>query len=124
LCVPEDANEMECTTRAKVELRWIAASTTDDDELACRFFKQALNRTHQTKAERSATNQKERGRSVNTNSPEQKQRLASAGESSRIAKRPYVKPEVRCEHVFETMALSCGKVHTTQSTCHFNRKTS
>lgn len=40
------------------------------------------------------------------------------------AKKPYVKPEVRRESVFETMALSCGKVSTTEGNCHFNRKVS
>jgi hypothetical protein len=40
------------------------------------------------------------------------------------AKKPYVKPEFRHEKVFETMALSCGKVQSTQSGCHYNRKTS
>jgi hypothetical protein len=40
------------------------------------------------------------------------------------AKKPYVKPEFRYEKVFETMALSCGKVWGTQGACHFNRHTS
>ena len=40
------------------------------------------------------------------------------------AKKPYVKPEFRHEKVFETMALTCGKVQTTQSSCAHNRKTS
>jgi hypothetical protein len=40
------------------------------------------------------------------------------------AKKPYTKPAVRYERVFETSALSCGKVQTTQSGCHQNRKTS
>jgi hypothetical protein len=48
---------------------------------------------------------------------------AAAGEKSGV-KKPYVKPEVRHERVFETMALSCGKVQSTESTCHMNRKTS
>jgi hypothetical protein len=61
---------------------------------------------------------------VNTNSTDQKQRLAPAGDLKRAARKPYVKPEVRHERVFETMALSCGKVQTTQASCHFNRKTS
>lgn len=39
-------------------------------------------------------------------------------------KRPYKKPEVRHERVFETMALSCGKVRATQAQCRFNRKRS
>jgi hypothetical protein len=60
---------------------------------------------------------------VNTNSTEQKQ-LATAGDSKRAAKKPYIKPEVRHERVFETMALSCGKVQTTEFSCHHNRKAS
>ena len=39
-------------------------------------------------------------------------------------KRPYKKPEVRHERVFETMALSCGKLRATQAQCRFNRKRS
>jgi len=39
-------------------------------------------------------------------------------------RKPYVKPEFRHEKVFETMALSCGKVQTTQGSCHSNRKNS
>jgi len=39
------------------------------------------------------------------------------------AKKPYVKPAFRFERVFETQALSCGKV-STQNQCHINRKTS
>jgi len=40
------------------------------------------------------------------------------------AKKPYRAPEVRFERIFETSALTCGKVQTTQSGCHQNRKTS
>jgi hypothetical protein len=40
------------------------------------------------------------------------------------AKKPYVKPEFRHEKVFETMALSCGKVGTTQAQCKSNRRMS
>ena len=40
------------------------------------------------------------------------------------AKKPYVKPEFRHEKVFETMALSCGKISSTQAQCHSNRKNS
>jgi hypothetical protein len=39
-------------------------------------------------------------------------------------KKAYVKPEFRHEKVFETMALSCGKVQTTQGACKYNRKSS
>jgi hypothetical protein len=40
------------------------------------------------------------------------------------AKKPYRKPEVRFESVFEVSALACGKVHATQGLCHFSRKAS
>ena len=39
-------------------------------------------------------------------------------------KKPYQKPAFRHERVFETQALSCGKVQTTQGQCHSNRKNS
>ena len=39
-------------------------------------------------------------------------------------KRPYHKPAVRYERVFEVRALTCGKTQTTQWSCHYNRKTS
>jgi len=42
----------------------------------------------------------------------------------RTGKKRYQKPAVRFERVFETSALSCGKVQTTQGACHSNRKTS
>lgn len=60
---------------------------------------------------------------MNTNSQDQKQRIAPA-DAKATAKKPYVKPAVRHERVFETMALSCGKVQSTQGACHFNKRTS
>jgi hypothetical protein len=45
-------------------------------------------------------------------------------ESRRARKKPYQKPEFRYEKVFETMALSCGKVTPTEFQCRFNRKNS
>lgn len=39
-------------------------------------------------------------------------------------KKPYQKPSFRFEKVFETMALSCGKIGPTQFQCRFNRKNS
>ncbi|MFN8628250.1 MAG: hypothetical protein U0587_20040 [Candidatus Binatia bacterium] len=39
-------------------------------------------------------------------------------------RKPYVKPSFQFEHTFETMALACGKVQSTQHSCHSNRKTS
>lgn len=40
------------------------------------------------------------------------------------AKKPYRKPEVRFEPVFEVSALACGKVFATQHGCRFSRKAS
>jgi len=39
-------------------------------------------------------------------------------------RKPYWKPAVRFERVFEVQALSCGKIQTTQAGCHYNRKAS
>jgi hypothetical protein len=50
--------------------------------------------------------------------------LVPSVEPERTAKRPYQKPAVRYERVFETTALTCGKVQTTQAGCHYNRRTS
>jgi hypothetical protein len=41
-----------------------------------------------------------------------------------IQKREYIKPTFRHETVFETMALSCGKIASTQLACNMQRKTS
>lgn len=46
------------------------------------------------------------------------------GDEKAREKRPYTKPEVRHERVFETMALACGKIRATQAQCRFNRKRS
>lgn len=40
------------------------------------------------------------------------------------AKKPYSKPAFRFEQVFETQALSCGKIGGTSTQCKLNRKTS
>lgn len=56
--------------------------------------------------------------------PEQTRRVTMAADGKSVVKKPYQKPEVRHERVFETMALACGKVHSTQGSCHFNRKNS
>lgn len=48
----------------------------------------------------------------------------ATAEGKRAVRKPYQKPEVRHERVFETMALSCGKVQGTQGPCHQNRKNS
>jgi hypothetical protein len=40
-------------------------------------------------------------------------------------KKPYNKPSFRFESVFETTALSCGKLDSsTQAACHMNHKNS
>jgi hypothetical protein len=46
------------------------------------------------------------------------------GVSSGKGKKPYKKPSYRYERVFETMALSCGKVGPTEFQCRFNRRNS
>jgi hypothetical protein len=56
------------------------------------------------------------------NESEEKNRIPGA--EAQRAKRPYQKPAIRRERVFETTALSCGKVQETQSSCAHNRKTS
>jgi hypothetical protein len=38
--------------------------------------------------------------------------------SSSPAKKPYVKPEVVSEPIYETMALACGKVPGQSSQCN------
>ena len=39
-------------------------------------------------------------------------------------KKPYDKPAFRFERVFETQALSCGKIGGTSTQCKLSRKTS
>jgi hypothetical protein len=45
-------------------------------------------------------------------------------DNEQAAKKTYQKPTVRYERVFETSALTCGKVQTTQGQCHLNQKLS
>lgn len=49
---------------------------------------------------------------------------AQQQEKEKRKKKPYNKPSFRFERVFETQALSCGKIGQHQPQCHFNRKTS
>lgn len=58
------------------------------------------------------------------NQSEETNRGTSAAELEHTVKKPYRKPAFRQERLFETSALSCGKVQSTQSGCHSNRKTS
>jgi hypothetical protein len=48
----------------------------------------------------------------------------SAAQSSHTAKKQYQDPAFQHERVFETMALSCGKVQATNFQCHFHRNAS
>lgn len=48
----------------------------------------------------------------------------TAPEKSVRKKRPYVAPAFRFEKVFETNALTCGKVISTQGSCKFILKNS
>lgn len=48
----------------------------------------------------------------------------SLEEARAVLRKPYQKPAVRYEKVFETSALSCGKVQTTQAQCHSHRSAS
>jgi hypothetical protein len=54
----------------------------------------------------------------------QKNRRPTGSEPASKPKRPYVKPDFQHEKVFETMALTCGKLGPTQAQCRFNRRTS
>jgi hypothetical protein len=51
-------------------------------------------------------------------------RHANLVEARQAVRKPYRKPAVRHERVFETSALTCGKIHATQSSCRFNRRAS
>lgn len=55
----------------------------------------------------------------NDQSPEK-----NVNEAAPRPKKPYHKPSFRYERVFETMALSCGKINPTEFQCRFNRKNS
>ncbi len=61
---------------------------------------------------------------VKESSTGQNQETPAAMKAASSAKKPYVKPTVRHERVFETMALSCGKVQSSQGSCRFNRRAS
>ena len=45
-------------------------------------------------------------------------------QTPRAPKKPYERPAFRFERVFETMALACGKISTTQSQCRSHLKNS
>ena len=52
--------------------------------------------------------------------PREKQLLVNAGKEKKL----YQKPAFRYERVFETLALSCGKIASTTFNCKSQRKTS
>jgi hypothetical protein len=56
--------------------------------------------------------------------PPQEEAVPRAESEPTRSRKPYQKPAFRFERVFETKALSCGKVSPTQSHCRFNRMTS
>jgi hypothetical protein len=56
--------------------------------------------------------------------PPREKAVARAESVPTRGRKPYRKPTFRFERVFETMALSCGKINSTQFACRFNRKTS
>lgn len=58
------------------------------------------------------------------NHPEEADRTAAKPEAELPTKKPYQKPAFRFERVFETRALACGKVSTTQGQCVHNLKSS
>jgi hypothetical protein len=45
-------------------------------------------------------------------------------ENSPRKKKPYQRPAFQHERVFETLALTCGKIGPTQGQCHSSRKNS
>jgi len=51
-------------------------------------------------------------------------RLQDAAVPAATPKKPYRKPALRRERVFETSALTCGKVQVIDQQCHANRKLS
>jgi len=48
----------------------------------------------------------------------------NAAQISHTTKKQYQEPAFRYERVFETMALSCGKVEPLTLSCKFNRHSS
>jgi hypothetical protein len=55
---------------------------------------------------------------------EETERRAEPSETPQEARKPYQKPAVRYEQVFETSALTCGKIHGRTGPCHSNPKNS
>lgn len=55
---------------------------------------------------------------------EETDRTVAEPDGRRPEKKPYHKPAFRFEQVFETRALACGKVSSTQGQCAHNTKSS
>ncbi len=49
--------------------------------------------------------------------PSEMKAVAPEGSKLTRGRKPYQKPAFRFERVFETMALSCGKINATSLTC-------
>jgi hypothetical protein len=62
--------------------------------------------------------------SSNEGAPAQRETPARSGSKPTRTRKAYQKPTFRYERVFETMALSCGKLSPTEFQCHFHTKTS
>ena len=59
---------------------------------------------------------------MKTNKPSSPERPDPS--SQPVAKKPYQKPAFRYQRVFETMALSCGKIDPTSGACKAVKKNS
>jgi hypothetical protein len=46
----------------------------------------------------------------------------TGGESPAKVRKPYLKPAFLRERAFETMALACGKINSSQAQCKVNKK--
>jgi hypothetical protein len=53
-----------------------------------------------------------------------KEKRAGIAKHAKPGRKLYHAPTFRSEKVFETMALTCGKISTTQTICKLNRKNS
>jgi len=56
--------------------------------------------------------------------PEETDRTADQPEAQRPQKKLYQRPDFRFERVFETRALTCGKISDTQAQCLHELKNS
>lgn len=52
------------------------------------------------------------------------QTKTASSANPQLTRKPYQKPAFRFEKVFETRALTCGKINPTQESCVHNRKNS